>query len=52
MATRVIDAIKFFEQFLKRTSQGTNVVQIGAAVWEEKMLKEIFDNARHMTRNR
>ena len=49
MATRVLDGIKFFEQFLKRTSQGTflpPVVQIDQAVWEEKMLKEIVDDAR------
>ena len=42
MATRVFDGIKFCEQFLKRTSQGTflpSLVQIGPAVWEEKMFK-------------
>ena len=49
MATRVFDGIKFCEQLLKRTSQGTflpSLVQIGPAVWEEKMFKEIVDNAR------
>ena len=49
MATRVFDGIKFCEQFLKRTSQGTflpSLVQIGPSVWEEKMFKEIVDNAR------
>ena len=49
MATRVFDGIKFFEQFLKRTSQGTflpSLVQIGPAVWEEKMFKEIVDDAQ------
>ena len=49
MATRVFDGIKFCEQFLKRTSQGTflpSLVQIGPAVWEEKMFKEIVDDAR------
>ena len=46
MATRVYDGIKFCEQFLKRTSQGIflpNLVQIGPAVWEEKMFKEIVN---------
>ena len=40
MATRVFDGIKFCEQFLKRTSQGTflpSLVQIGPAVLEEKI---------------
>ena len=49
MATRVFDGIKFCEHFLKRTSQGTfppSLVQIGPAVWEEKMFKEIVDDAR------
>ena len=49
MANRVFDGIKFCEQFLKRTSQGTflpSLVQIGPAVWEEKMFKEIVDDAR------
>ena len=49
MATRVFDGIKFCEQFLKRTSQGTflpSLVQIGPAVWEEKMFKEIVDDGR------
>ena len=35
------------EQFLKRTTQGTflpSLDQIGSAVWEEKMFKEIADN--------
>ena len=52
MAIKVFDGIKFCEQFLKRTSQGTflpSLVQIGPAVWEEKMFKEIVDNARRMT---
>ena len=46
MATRVFDGIKFFEQYLKRPSQGTflpSLVQIGPAVWEEKMFKRIVD---------
>ena len=50
MATRVLDGIKFCEQFLKKTSQGTfllGLVQIGPAVWEE-MFKEIVDEA-HIT---
>ena len=49
MATRVLDGIKFCEQILKRTSQGTflpSLVQIGPAVWEEKMFKGIVDDAR------
>ena len=48
MATRIFDGIKFCEQLLKRTSQGTflqSLVQIGPAVWE-KMFKEIVDDAR------
>ena len=48
MATKVFDGIKFCEQFLKRSSQGTflpSLVQIGPAVWEE-MFKEIVDDAR------
>ena len=52
MATRVFDGIKFCEQFLKRTSQETflpSFVQIGPAVWEERMFKEIVDDARHTT---
>ena len=52
MATRVFDGIKFCEQRLKRTSQGTflpSLVQIGPAVWEEKMFKEIVDNAQRTT---
>ena len=51
MATRVFDGIKFCEQFLKRTSQGTflpSLVQIGPAVWEKKMFKEIVDDG-HLT---
>ena len=51
-SVRVFDGIKFCEQFLKRTSQGTflpSLVQIGPAVWEEKMFKEIVDDARQMT---
>ena len=54
MATRVFDGIKFCEQLLKRTSQGTflpSLVQIGEAVWEEKMFKEIVDDARRTTRH-
>ena len=46
MATRLFNGIKFCEQFLKRTSQGTflqSLVQIGQAVWEETMFKEIVD---------
>ena len=49
MATRVFDGIKFCEQFLKKISQGTflpSLVQIGPVVWEEKMFKEIVDDAR------
>ena len=49
MANRVFDGIKFCEQFLKRTSYKTflpSLVQIVPAVWEEKMFKEIVDNAR------
>ena len=52
MGTRVFDRIKFCEQFLKKTSQGTflpSLVQIGPAVWEETMFKEIVDEARHTT---
>ena len=48
MATRVFDGIKFCEQVLKRTTQGTflpSLVQIGPAVWEELMFKEIVDDA-------
>ena len=46
MSTQV-DGIKFCEQLLKRTSQGTflpSLVPIGPAVWE-KMFKEIVDDA-------
>ena len=49
MATRVFDRIKFCEPFLKRASQETflpSLVQIGPAVWEETMFKEIVDDAR------
>ena len=49
MATRVFDGFKFCEQFLKGTSQGTflpSMAQIGPVVWEEKMFKEIVDNAQ------
>ena len=52
MATRVFDGIKFCEQFLKRISEGTflpSLVQIGPAVWEEKMFKEIIHDARQTT---
>ena len=50
MATRVFNGIKFCEQILKRTSQGTFLpswVQIGPAAWEE-MFKKIVDDA-HLT---
>ena len=50
MATRVFDGINFCDHFLKRTSQRTflpSLVQIGPAVWEEKMFREIVDDARH-----
>ena len=46
MATRVVDGIKFCEQLLKRTTPGTflpSLVQIGLAVYEELMFKEIVD---------
>ena len=54
MAFTVFDGIKFCEQFLKRTSYGTflpNLVQIGPVVLEEKMFKEIVDDAQrgHIT---
>ena len=52
MATRVFDGIKFCEHFLKRTSKGTflpSLAQIGPAVWEEKMFKEIVDDAQRTT---
>ena len=52
MATRVFDGIKFCDQFLKRTSQGTflpNLVQIGPEVREEKMFKEIVDDGNITT---
>ena len=52
MAIRVLDGIKFCGQVLKRTSQGTflpSLVQIGPVVWEEKMFKEIVDDARRTT---
>ena len=52
MATRVFDGIKFCEQFLKRTTQGTflpSLVQIGREVLEELMCKEIDDDARLTT---
>ena len=54
MATRVFDGIKFCEKVLNRTSQGTflpSFVQIGRVVWEEKMFKEIVENACQMTYN-
>ena len=43
MATRVFDGIKFCEQSLKKTSQGTilpSLVQIGPAFWEEMFKQE------------
>ena len=52
MASIVFDGIKFREQLLKRTSQGTflpSLVQTGPAVWKENMFKEIVDNARQTT---
>ena len=52
MATRFFDGIKFCEQILNRTSYGTflpSLVQIGPAVWKEKMFKEIVDDARQTT---
>ena len=52
MATRGFDGIKFYEQHLKKTSLETfplRLVQIGLAVWEEKMFKEIVDDARRTT---
>ena len=51
MATRVFDGIKFCEQRLKRTAQGTflpSLVYNGPAVWE-KMVKEIVDDAQRTT---
>ena len=48
MATKVFDGIKFCEKFFKRTSQGTflpSLVQVGPVAWEEKMFKEIVDEA-------
>ena len=47
------DGIKFCEQFLKRTYQGTflpSLVQIGRAVWE-KMFKEIADDGHQVILN-
>ena len=49
MATAVFDGITFCEQFLKNTSQGTflsSLVQIGPAVLEEKIFREIVDARR------
>ena len=54
MATRVFDGIIFCEQILKRTSYGTflpSLVQIGPAVWEKKMIKEIVDDAQRTMHN-
>ena len=54
MATRYFDGINFCEHVLRRTSQVTflpSLVQTGPAVWEEKMFKEIVDDARHTTHN-
>ena len=54
MATRVFDGIKFCEQILKRTSQGTflpSLVQFDPAVLEEKMFKEIVDDGRRTPRH-
>ena len=48
MATRVSGGIKFCDQFLEWTSQGTflpSLVQISPTVWEE-MFKEIVDDVR------
>ena len=48
MATTVFDGIKICEQVSKRSSQGTflpSLVQIGPFFLEEKMIKEIVDNA-------
>ena len=55
MVTSVFDGIKFCEKFLKRTSQETflpSLVQTGPANREEKMFKEIFDDARWTTDDR
>ena len=55
MATRVLDWIKFCAHFLKRTSQGTflpSLVQIGPAVWEEEMFKEVVDDGKRTTDTR
>ena len=52
MATRIFDGIKLCDQFFKRTSQETflpSLVQIALAVWQEKMFKEIVDDARRTT---
>ena len=52
MATGVFDRIKFCEQLLKRTSQGTflpSLVQSGPAALEE-MFKEIADDAGELKR--
>ena len=52
MESRVFNGIKFCEQFLKMTCQGTflpSLVQIGPVVWEEKMFIEIVDDARWTT---
>ena len=52
MASSVFGGIKFCEHLLKKTSQGRflpSLVQIDPAVWEEKMFKEIVDDARRTT---
>ena len=49
MATIVFDGIKFYEQLLKRTYQGTflpSLVQIGQ---EEKRFKEVVADAQSTT---
>ena len=52
MPTRGFDGIKFCEQFLKRTFHGKFLpclVEIGPAVWKEKMFKGIVDATQQTT---
>ena len=56
MVTRVFDGIKFCEEFQRgpfiEGTLLTSLVQIGQAVWEENMFKEIVDTAQHTTDTR
>ena len=55
IATRVFDEIKFCEQILKRTSQGTflpSLVWIGPVIWEMTFKKTVDAGDEWQTQNR